>query len=331
MQIVVVSMPLIPYAVLPVEEELRRQGHEVIRYEDGGAFRAKPDALKDADLLYCSGFPCTRAVLEMAPRLRAVVTPWIGLDGFDLAAATERGIVVANGQVPENYLSMAEATIMLVLACLHNFPERMAALRQNMPPPPRQQARTLHGKTLGMIGFGNMARAIAQRLQNWDVTLQAYTPRLKAPLPPNVARVELDELLKTSDVVCILASLNAETRGLLDREKLSLMKQDAVLINTARGGIADEAALYDVAKEGRLHKIALDVFETEPLPKESKLRDLPNAILTPHCVGHSREGADAISAVAIENIRRALAGMPPLYVVNPAVLPEWTRRWSATS
>lgn len=329
MQIVVVSTPLVPYAVLPVEEELRRRGHAVIRYEDGAAFLAEPDALARADLLYCSGFPCTRTVMERGLNLRAVVTPWIGIESIDVAAATALGIAVANGQVQENYLSMAEATIMLVLACLHNFPERMAALRQNVPPPPRQQARMLRGKTLGMIGFGNMARAIAHRLANWEVDLQTYTPRLRAPLPPGVARVTLDDLLQRSDVVCVLASLNDETRGLLSAEKLSLMKPDAVLVNTARGGIVDEVALYRLAREGRLHKIALDVFEIEPLPADSKLRDLPNAILTPHCVGHSREGAEAVPAVATENILRALDGAPPLHLVNPDVLPAWRRRWAA--
>jgi D-3-phosphoglycerate dehydrogenase len=217
---------------------------------------------------------------------------------------------------------------MLILASLHNLPEKLAALRANQPAPSRMNARMLRGKTLGMIGFGNLARAIAHRLSTWDVTMQTYAPRLHAPLPDRIARVELDELLATSDVVCVLATLNAETRHMLNVEKLRLMKPDAILINTARGGIADEAALVKIAKEGRLHKIALDVFETEPLPADSPLRELPNAILTPHCVGHSREGAEAVPKTAIENIARALAGQPPLYVVNPEVLPAWRKRWS---
>lgn len=327
MQVVVVSAPIAEYAFLPVEEELKRRGHDVIRYKDVAAFLAKEDALAAADVLLGSGFPCTRALLEKAPRLRAVVTPWIGTEGFDIAAATTLGIVVANGQVPENYLSMAEATIMLVLACLHNFPEKIEALRQNLPTPPRQKARMLRGKTLGMIGFGNMARAIAHRLVNWEVKLQTYAPRLRSPLPDGVARVELDELLKTSDVVCILATLNAETRGLLTFDKLRLMKPEAILVNTARGGIVDEAAIVAIAGEGKLHKIALDVYDKEPLPLDSPLRGLPNMILTPHAVGHSREGAEAVPKTALENVARALDGQPPLYVLNPDVLTAWEKRW----
>jgi len=327
MQIVVVGPAATEYAYTPVQDELKRRGHEVIRYAGAAPFLAKPDALAKADILYGSGFPCTRALLEAAPQLRAVVSPWIGVEGVDIAAATALGIPVANGQVPENYLSVAEATIMVILACLQNFPERMAALRANQPPPSRMNARMLRGKTVGMVGFGNMARAIAHRLSTWDVTLQVYAPRRHEPVPADVAFVALDDLLKTSDVVCVVAALNAETRHMLDEAKLRLMKPDAVLVHTSRGGIVDEAALVKIMTEGRLHKAALDVFETEPLPPDSALRELPNAILTPHCVGHSREGAEAVPKAALVNIERALAGEPPVYVLNPAVLPEWQKRW----
>jgi D-3-phosphoglycerate dehydrogenase len=327
MQIVVVGPAATDYAFAPVEQELKRRGHEVIRYVGAAPFLTKADALAKADILYGSGFPCTRTLLEEAPQLRAVISPWIGVEGIDIAAASALGIVVANGQVPENYLSVAEATIMLILACLQNFPERMAALRANQPPPSRMQARMLRGKTVGMIGFGNMARAIAHRLSTWDVTLQAYAPRIHEPVPANVAFVALDDLLKSSDVVCVVAALNAETRHMLNEAKLRLMKPDAVLVHTSRGGIVDEAALTKAVKEGHLHKVALDVFETEPLPPESALRALPNAILTPHCVGHSREGAEAVPRAGLVNIERALAGEPPLYVLNPTVLPEWQKRW----
>ena len=158
MQIVVVGPAATEYAFVPVEEELRRRGHEVIRYIGAAPFLAKQDALAKTDILYGNAYPCTRALLEKAPQLRAVVNPWIGMEGFDIAGATSLGIVVANGQVPENYLSVAEATIMLILACLHNLPEKIAALRANQPAPSRMNARMLRGKTVGMIGFGNMAR-----------------------------------------------------------------------------------------------------------------------------------------------------------------------------
>jgi len=328
MQVVVVSGPAAEYAVTPVEEALKRQGHAVTLYPNLAAFRTAKDPLASADLLYGSGLVLDARLLEPAPRLRAVVSPWIGTEAFDIPALSVRGILLANGQVPENYLSMAEATIMLILASLHNLPEKIEALRANRAPPPRQKARMLRGKTLGMIGFGNMARAIAARLAPWEVRMLAYAPRLKSPLPPCVERVPLEELLRASDIVCVLATLNAETRGMIDLEKLRLMKPEAILINTARGGIVDERALVAIAKEGRLHKIALDVFETEPLPADSPLRSIPNAILTPHCVGHAREGADAIAQTAVENVTRVLEGRAPLYVVNAEILPAWLKRWA---
>jgi D-3-phosphoglycerate dehydrogenase len=186
----------------------------------------------------------------------------------------------------------------------------------------------LKSKTVGMIGFGHIARAIAQRLDGWGVRLQTYVRRLRTPLPSQVARVELDELLRTSDVVCVLASLNAQTQGMLSLKRLQLMKPEAVLINTARGGIIDEQALVQVARERPGLRIALDTFTREPLPIESPLRSLPNAILTPHAIGHTQESLAALAPAAIENVSRVLRGELPLYVRNPEVITEWTRRWS---
>jgi len=153
-----------------------------------------------------------------------------------------------------------------------------------------------------MIGFGHIARAMAQRLQPWEARLQIYAPRLRAPLPDGVARVNLDQLLRTSDIVCVLASLNAETHGMLGLDRLRLMKPEAVLVNTARGGIVDEQALVQIAHERPGLRIALDTFAQEPLPMGSPLGNLPNAILTPHAIGHTQESLDALAPAAIENI-----------------------------
>ena len=122
MQIVIVGPVATDYAYQPVEAALTQRGQGVTRFRDGASFLAAPDALVAADILYGNGYPCSKALLERAPKLRAVVNPWIGMEGFDIAGASALGILVANGQVPENYLSVAEATIMLMLASLHNFP-----------------------------------------------------------------------------------------------------------------------------------------------------------------------------------------------------------------
>jgi D-3-phosphoglycerate dehydrogenase len=179
-----------------------------------------------------------------------------------------------------------------------------------------------------MIGCGQIARGIVARLAGWEIQIQTYVPRLRTPLPPAVKRVSLEELMQTSDVVCVLAPLNAETRGMLDLERLRLMKPEAVLINTARGGIVDETALIQIARERPNLKIALDTFAQEPLPPGSLLRELPNAILTPHAIGHTRESIDALPAAAIENVSRILKGELPPYLRNPEVIPLWQGRFA---
>ena len=314
----------------PIVTGLRERGHEVIHYTEDAKFsRESADVLKDADAFVAMGnYHCTRELMMKGRRLRGLVSPLIGTEGFDEAAATELGIIVANGQVPENYLSMSESTIMFILASLYSLHWWEHQLRENLPHPTQVPGRMLRGRTVGMIGFGRIARAMASRLSGWEIRMQTYIPRLSTPLPPEVTRVSLEELLRTSDVVCVLAPLTAETRSMLNLERLHLMKADAVLINTARGVIIDEAALVQIASERPNFKIALDTFVEEPLPRDSRLRDLPNAILTPHAIGHTQESLDALPAAAIENVARILNGELPLYVRNPAVIPVWTQRWS---
>jgi phosphoglycerate dehydrogenase-like enzyme len=315
----------------PIVVGLRFRGYDVTHYTTYSQFERKSgDVLKKAAVLVAvSDFPCTRELMARAPDLRAVVSPFIGTEGIDEAAATALGIIVANGQVAENFLSMAESTILLILASLYALHWWEQQLRDNRPHPALVPGRMFKGRSVGMIGFGHIARAIAQRLHAWEVGLQTYMPRLRLPLPHGVNRVELDELLRTSDVVCVLASLNVETYGMLDLNRLRLMKPNAVLINTARGGIIDEQALVQIARERAGLRIALDTFAQEPLPPESELRTLPNVILTPHALGHTQESLAALPRAAIENVARALRGELPLYVRNPEVIPEWSRRWSA--
>ena len=314
----------------PIVAGLRERGQVVEHHTDFTRFqRELATLLRDADVLLVSGnFPCTRELMMLSPRLRAVVSPFIGTEGFDEAAATELGIIVANGHVPENYLSMAESTILLILASLYSLHWWENQLQQGLPHPSPVPGRMLRGRTVGFIGFGKIAQGMVARFAGWEINLQAYTPRLRTS-PPNVSLVSLDELLRTSDVVCILAPLNAETRGMLNLERLRLMKPDAVLINTARGGIIDEDALVQLANERPNFRVALDTFSVEPLPGSSPLRNLPNAILTPHAIGHTQESNDALPVAAIENVTRVLNGEVPRYLRNPQVLPIWKARWAA--
>jgi D-3-phosphoglycerate dehydrogenase len=309
--------------------DLQKAGHRITRYAHREALAATPDPLARADVLLCAAnFPVTRAMLAAAPRLRAIVSAITGTEGVDIPAATESAIVVANAQTEENVTGMAEATVMLILAALYDFNGTQELIRKFLPRPDPLRAVQLRGKTVGFIGLGKIGRATARLLVPFGAKLQ-YSARRDADLVglPPMPRVNLDTLLKTSDVVVVLTSLNDSTRGLLNAEKLRLMKSTAILVNTARGAIVDEAALIEALKSRAIAGAALDCFVVEPLPAESPLRSLSNVILTPHMVGHTFDAHHSLEIATRDNLDRVLAGNPPRYTVNPAVLPAWTAKW----
>ena len=280
-----------------IAADLRDAGHRVIRYSDRQAFAAAREPLAGIDVLLCVAiFPITRPMLEAATRLRAIVSAVTGIDGVDVAAATDCGVVVANAQTDENIAGMAEATVLMILAALYDLNRAQGRLRQNLWRPPQLTARSLRGKTVGFVGFGRIGRETARLLAPFGATLQ-YCARHDADLAglPPVVRADLDTLMRTSDVVVVLASLNEQSRGLVSADKLRLMKKTAFLVNVARGAIVDEAALAAALKAGTIAGAALDCFAVEPLPPDSPLRKLPNVILDaaydrPHRRGASFAG-----------------------------------------
>jgi phosphoglycerate dehydrogenase-like enzyme len=273
---------------------------------------------------------CPKEVLAAAPRLRAVVSAVIGVDTIDMEAANAMGLIVGHGAMPENYLGVSESTVMLIAALLLDLHGKETILRTNAPRPAQLKARMVRGKTIGLIGIGRTARGVVERLAGWGVNLQAYDPYVpQEQAPAGVTMVDLPTLLRTSDVVSVHVTLTSETRHLLGEAELRLMHPHAYLVNTARGPAIDEHALYRVMQSGHLAGAALDVFEQEPLPPESPLRELDHVILTPHMVGHSQELMAAIPPTAAENVLRVLRDEPPLYVKNPEVMPAWRQRLAA--
>ncbi|MBM3528868.1 MAG: D-3-phosphoglycerate dehydrogenase [Alphaproteobacteria bacterium] len=309
--------------------DLARAGHRIVRHADREAFAKAHNPLAGADVLLCAAnFPLTRAMFAGAPRLRAVVSAITGVEGVDQPAATDHAIVVANAQTPDNVTGMAEATVLLILAALYDFNGTQRLLREFLPRPDPLRAHQLRGKTVGMIGLGKIGREAARLLAPFGAKLQ-YAARRDADLAglPPMQRADLDTLMATSDIVVVLASLNAETRGLVNAARLKLMKPTAILINVARGAIVDEAAIVDALARKAIAGAALDCFEVEPLPKDSPLRALPNVILTPHMIGHTYEAHHSLEVATRDNLDCVFAGKPPRYVVNPAVLPAWTAKW----
>lgn len=281
--------------------------------------------------MFSSRSMCNRELLEWAPRLIGVVNPTIGLDTVDVAAASELGIIVGHGATPENFNSMAEATVMLMLMCLYNPAATSDVLHgrrpRPKPTPTDMWARMLMGRTVGLVGFGRIGRAVAARLQGWHARILVADPYVKPETMPAYAELApLERVLSESDIVAVLVAVTPQTRKLIGSRELGLMKREAFLINTARGDAVDETALTQALRERKIAGAALDTFEVEPLPAASPLRSLDNVYLTPHMVGHTREVFSSFPPAAEENILRILAGEPPLYCKNPEAIPRWRER-----
>jgi D-3-phosphoglycerate dehydrogenase len=268
-------------------------------------------------------------MLESAPRLSAVVTPSIGVETVDVEAASDLGILVANGAVPENHVSMAEASVMLMLNLFYGLRTTEEALRKNEPRPPPEMlhAEMLMGKTVGIIGFGQIGREVARRLEPFGVHMLAHSPHADpATMPSTVTLTDLNTVMRRSDIVGVFVAVTPANRGLINETTLGLMKPTAYLLNVARGSAIDEPALIRALQQRRIRGAALDTFAVEPLPTNSPLRELDNVILTGHAVGHTREGIAALKAAAEENLRRLISGSLPLHCKNPEIEPRWVRR-----
>ncbi len=248
-------------------------------------------------------------LLESATNLRVIGRLGVGLDNIDVAACEARGIAVypASGA---NDLSVAEYVITAALVLLRRAWFATARVAAGEWPRTELMGRELAGKRLGLVGFGAIARVTARMGRDLGMTVAAYDPLLPAGHPAwnDAARQTLEELLAASDVVSLHVPLTNETRNMIDASALGLMKRDAILVNAARGGIVDEAALADALKAGRLGGAALDVFEREPVDAASGARfaGVPNLILTPHIAGVTDESNVRVSSVTAQSVLRHL-------------------------
>lgn len=266
--------------------------------------------------------------LDASPRLRALVFPTIGVDAVDLEACAARGLIVANGATPENFLAMSEATVMLMLVLLYRLHESERILRESVGRPQQMYARMLRGRMIGLIGSGRIGAGVIERLLAFEPgQILVHDPYLTSEhAPENVRLVARDELLAASDVVSLHVPLNAQTRGMIGEAELRTMKPDAILINTSRGGLIDETALVRVMGEGHLAGAGLDVTETEPLPVDHPLRRLDRVVLTPHILGHTVDLYTVMPDILVENATRIMQGELPTYVRNPEVGERWRKR-----
>src|SRR6185503_8314205 len=264
----------------------------------------------------------TRDVIERGTRLKVIGRAGVGADNVDVDAPTRRGIVVANA--PESTIvSAAEQTIGLIVALARNIPQAHAALKQGRWERSRYGGIELAGKTLGVVGFGRIGQQVARRALGLAMNVVAFDPFVGRDRfrDLGVEQVEtLDELLAVSDVVTLHSPLTDETRCLIDRDAIALMRDGARLVNAARGALVDEEALAEAIRSGKLAGAALDVFSAEPY--SGPLLELDRVVVTPHLAASTGEAQDRAGVIVAEQVVAALDGATVTNAVNIPVVDQ---------
>jgi phosphoglycerate dehydrogenase-like enzyme len=287
--------------------------------------------------------PISRRVMESSQRLRIVAKYTVGVDDIDVEAATELGIMVCHAPTEANCFGVAEQTMAFILAILKKVRERDADVRAGKWRLPehattflgRRESDGYPGITIGLVGLGRIGTRVAQLLAPWRVRVIAYDPYIPPAnfLLAGVTAVDYDTLLRQSDVISFHVVLTKETRFMCSERELALIKPTAVVINTARGKIIDEAALARALAAGRLRAAAIDAFEEEPPAPDSPLRALGDRILmSPHAASYN-EGGELGPGIAwaTRSVLTALAGNVPDNVYNREVIPRWKERFGGAS
>lgn len=319
------------YPVDPCEQqELSRAGAELIaieRPEDNIAAIETCDAL----LVVSAYVPAT--LIDRLQSCRTIARLGAGTDRIDIPAATRRGIVVSN--VPDFCLSeQADHTMTLLLAMARRLRFMQQAMRQgNWSARNHPEVHRIAGQTLGLVGYGKSAQAVAHRAAAFGLRLLGWArdpaKHEQAAAAEGVALVSLERLLAESDFVSLHLPLTDDTLHFLSREQLQLLKPTAVLINTSRGAVVDEAALIELLRERRIAGAALDVFETIDVftppgtPPSHPLLELDNVLATPHCAGSSVESTFESKRRGARHAADVLQGRWPPFVVNPQVAPRF--------
>ena len=287
--------------------------------------------------------PVSRRVMESSQRLRIVAKYTVGVDDIDVEAATELGIMVCHAPTEANCFGVAEQTIAFILAILKKIRERDADVRAGKWRSPehattflgRRESDGHPGITIGLVGLGRIGTRVAQLLAPWRVRIVAYDPYIPPSnfLLAGVKSVDYRTLLKEADVISFHVVLTKETRFMCAEREIALMKPTAVVINTARGKVIDEAALARAIAEGRLRAAAIDAFEEEPPSPDSPLRALGDKVLmSPHAASYN-EGGELGPGIAwaTRSVLTALAGNVPDNVYNRDVIPRWKERFGGVS
>ena len=286
---------------------LRAQGHEFYAYEKNTSPEVQLSYAKDADILVIANMPLSGEVIHGCDKLKFIDVAFTGVDHVDLEAARQKGIAVSNASGYSNE-SVAELAVCMMLSLLRNVSQvekrcREGATKDGLV------GRELRGKTVGIIGVGAIGTRTAQLCQAFGCKVLGYSRNPQAHPVKDVTYVSLEELLETSDIVSLHCPQTPETIGMINRERLALMRPNAILINAARGPIVDSQALADALNNGQLAGAGIDVFENEPpLDPGHPLLHSKNTLVTPHVAFASEESMDLRAQIVFDNIQAWMTG-----------------------
>ena len=315
---ILIAEPLAPAALALLQAE---PGWNVIESspKDYRAHLATADAL-----IVRSAVKVTSEVLDRAPNLRVVGRAGVGTDNIDLAVATERGVLVMNTP-GGNAVSVAEHTLALMLAMARSIPQASASTRAGRWEKKKFLGTELRGKTLGVIGLGNIGLEVVKLARPFGMKMAAHDPYVSAQLAGDegVELIALDDLYRRSDYITLHVSLTTQTSGLLNRAAFAKMKEGVRIVNCARGELIDTAALDEALASGKVAGAALDVFTPEPPPADFPLFARETLVATPHIAGSTEEAQETVSIRIAEQIREFLKNAVVINGVNmPAVSAE---------
>lgn len=264
------------------------------------------EQIPDTDLVFIrSATSIDKEVIDAGVNLKIIARCGVGLDNVDIIEATKRGIHVTNS--PEaNIISVAELTVGLIIASARNLIKGNNTLKQKKWDRSALTGIELYEKTLGFVGFGRVARLVASRMHSFGMKIVFFDPYIDESTQ-NETKLELDELLQQSDVVSLHVVKNKETINLISKEKLSLMKQDSIIINTSRGGVVDESEVLRLVDNGKLFSAALDVYEQEPPEYTTQLTE-SDSITLPHLGASTREAQLKAGSDTVQNVVSILNG-----------------------
>src|SRR5438128_5459937 len=290
-------------------DELTRDGALEAKVQTGLSETDLSAAIPDfAALIVRSQTKVTAKILNAAKKLRVVGRAGVGVDNVDVETATRRGVVVLNAP-GANTISTAEHTFSLLLSLARNIARADATLKGGTWDRKNLEGVELYNKTLGIIGMGRIGSELSRRAIAFGMRVVAFDPYLSASRARSLQVElveELDELFAAADFISLHTPLTAETRHILNAERLAKTKWGVRIVNCARGGLIDEAALLKALQDAHVAGAALDVFEIEPLPEDSPLRAAPNLILTPHLGASTAEAQESVGIEIAQSIRAAL-------------------------